>query len=65
MFVDPSIRSEIARERQRDLLAKSERHRLAKDAIAGRKAERGRPIEPPALDERPPKRIVRPQQANT
>jgi hypothetical protein len=65
MFVDPSIRLEIARKRQRDLLASSERYRLVKEALAGKQAERGRLIEPPALRKRPPTRVVRPQRADT
>jgi hypothetical protein len=65
MFVDPSIRLELARKRQRDLLARSERHRLVKEALAARQAERGRLIEPPVLGKWQPTRIVRPQRADS
>jgi hypothetical protein len=42
MFIHPSIHVEIARERQRDLLARSERRRTVKAALAGRDDDRGR-----------------------
>jgi hypothetical protein len=39
MFIDPSMHSEIARLRHRELLAGSERRRIAKTALAdGQKA---------------------------
>jgi hypothetical protein len=41
MSIQPSIHLEIARQRQQDLLARSERHRLATTALAGRPEARG------------------------
>lgn len=65
MFSNPSIHLELARQRQRDLLARSERHRLAREARSGSQNDRGTLIERPALDERPPIRIACPQRAET
>jgi len=65
MFVDPSIRLELARLRNEELLATSERHRLAKAALACRQDDRGRRLtEPPVPEEPSLKRIIRPRQAN-
>ena len=42
MFIHPSIHLEIARQRHRDLVARSERRRTVKAALAGRHDDRGR-----------------------
>jgi hypothetical protein len=52
MFIHPSIHLEIARQRQQDLLARSERHRTAQAALADANEDRGRAlIEVAALHE--------------
>ncbi len=64
MFFDPSMHIEIARLRQRELLAKSERHRIAKAALADRQKGRIRWLRRPrALQEPAPTTTVRPQGA--
>jgi len=65
MFVHPSIQLEIARQRQQDLLAWGERHRIAKAALAGRQEDRvRRPVEQAARHEPlPPTTAGRPQGA--
>jgi hypothetical protein len=42
MFIHPSIRLEIVRQRQQDFLARGERDRTADAAHAGRHEDRGR-----------------------
>ena len=66
MFIHPSIRLEIVRQRQEDFLARGERDRTAKAAHAGRHEDRGRqPTEPVALREPNPTTIAcRPQRLN-
>jgi hypothetical protein len=55
MFIHPSIQLEISRQRQQALLAESERHRIAKAAVAA-----GRPLnESPSLHEPSPTTTVR------
>jgi hypothetical protein len=44
MSIHPSIHLEIARDRHRDLLARSERRRTVTAALAGRHDDRGRPL---------------------
>jgi hypothetical protein len=44
MFIHPSIHLEIARQRQQDLLARSERHRTAQAALADTHEDRGRAL---------------------
>ena len=65
MFLHPSSQIEIARQRQRDLLAWGERQRIAKAALAGRQGDRvRRPVEPAARHEPlPPTTVRRPQEA--
>ncbi len=41
MFIHPSMDHKIARQRQRDLLVRSERNRIAKASRAGRQEDRG------------------------
>ena len=41
MFIHPSIQTKITRQRQRELLARSERHRIAKPYRAGQQEDRG------------------------
>jgi hypothetical protein len=43
MFVHPSIQLEISRQRQHDLLADAERHRIVKNALAGSRPTREAP----------------------
>jgi hypothetical protein len=43
MFVHPYINLEISRERQHDLLADAERHRIVKNALAGSRPTREAP----------------------
>jgi hypothetical protein len=42
MLIHPSTHLEIARQRQRDLVARSERRRTVEAALAGRHDDRGR-----------------------
>jgi hypothetical protein len=65
MFLHPSIQLEIARQRQQDLLAWAERHRIAKAALVGRQEDRARrPVELAARHEPlPPTTARRPQGA--
>jgi hypothetical protein len=66
MVVHHRIHLAIAREGHRDLLARAERRRIAKAALAGRQEDRGRSlIEAPALHEPSPTTMARrPQRAN-
>jgi hypothetical protein len=65
MVFHPSIHLEIARQRQHDLLASAERHRIAQAALAGRHKDRRRSLTgPSALHEPSPQTTApRPQQA--
>jgi hypothetical protein len=62
MFIHPSIHLEISRQRQRDLLAESERHRFTKDALAITREDRRRP---PRETPSPTAVPGRPQRAST
>jgi hypothetical protein len=66
MFIHPSIHLEIARERQRDLLATSERRRTVKAALAGRPDDRDRPLLALAVPQEPSAKTsaCRPQRVN-
>ena len=65
MFLHPSIHLEIARQRQQDLLAEAERHRIAEAALADGQEDRGRSLTgPTALREPSPQTTApRPQEA--
>lgn len=66
MFIHPSIHLEITRQRQQDLLARSELQRIAKAARTRRHEDRGRQLmERAALPEPSPTTTAcRPHQAN-
>jgi hypothetical protein len=66
MYFHPSIHLEIARQRQHDLLAKAERHRLANAALAGRQEHRARslPQLPHLHKPSPAAKADHPRQAN-
>jgi hypothetical protein len=65
MVFHPSIHLEIARQRQHDLLASAERHRIAQAALAGTHKDRRRSLTgSSALHEPSPQTTApRPQQA--
>jgi hypothetical protein len=54
MFLHPSIRLELVRQRQEELLAQAERHRIARAAIALGQKERGQRKIDPAVGEPSP-----------
>ena len=65
MFIDPSMHSEIARLRHLELLAGSERRRIAKAALADGQKARGRWLRRPRdLQEPSPTTTARPQGAS-
>ena len=53
MFLDPSMHKEIARLRHQELLARGERHRLAKAALADRQKDRGGWLSNPRAQQAP------------
>jgi hypothetical protein len=64
MFVDPSMHTEVARLRHRELLARSERRLVAKAALADGQKDRGRWLRRPRpLQESSPTTTARPQGA--
>jgi hypothetical protein len=66
MHFHPSIHFEIARQRQSEVLASAEWHRLTKEARTVTQDGRGRQVEGRALNEgRPLMRTARPRRANS
>jgi hypothetical protein len=66
MLFHPFIHFEIARQRQSEVLARADWHRLTKEARTVTQDDRGRQVEGRALSEgRPPMRTARPQRANS
>jgi hypothetical protein len=59
MFFHPTINLEISRQRQHDLLADAERHRIVKNALAGSRPTR----EAPSVREPSTTTASRPQRA--
>jgi hypothetical protein len=66
MLFHPFIHFEISRQRQSEVLAKAERHRLTKEAWTASQDDYGRLIEARALNKRRPwTRTARPERANS
>jgi len=66
MLLHPLVHFETSRQRQNEVLARAELHRVAKEARTATQDDYGRLIEARALNKRrPPTRTVRPQRANS